>query len=193
MIKSEDTDGEESHGDGAKFRSKDSGSGNVKSGDADNKMPKKYSMDHVAAIPKSPTSLFVYWELSGPRSKYYQKEYSGEVEWRLSLINLDEEGEINWVSEVKIAPDAGNHYLRVQPGNRYRVELGVKLGGVFHPICHTRERIMPSDTPSSAERGAQVSAGIYAEKKTPGEEKQRESIPLGLKWQENILKGMRSS
>ncbi len=151
--------------------------------------PARYGVDYVAIIPKSPTSLFVYWELSGRYSRYCRENCPEE--WFLSLINLKDSGEVSWRSEIPVSPDAGNHYLRVQPGNRYRVELGVRKEGGFHPICHSRERQMPHDAPTTA---AGESGWMQAEETSDsaqkGGEKSRrpeEKKPAGLVWEEGLF------
>ncbi len=161
-------------------------------------MPSGYGLDYVALIPRSPSSLFVYWDLSGPRSDYYRKNHSGEIAWCLSLINLDEGGEVNWKSLVPIEPDSGNHYLKVQPGNRYRVELGVRIGDTFHPICHSRERTTPRDTPpqGGAQPRAAASQHQHGTRVHPDramKPEAEEETPSGLIWNELMLKDLTSS
>ncbi len=153
----------------------------------------RYGLDYVAAIVQSPTSLFVYWELSGQRSDHYRRNGPGEVCWCLSLINLDESGSVRWRTCVPVDPDSGNYYLRVQPGNRYRVELGVRMGGDFHPVCHSRERTTPRDAPPPASRlhWPETAPGAHV-----GEHKDIASgskPPAGLIWERDLIENAGSS
>ncbi len=162
------------------------------------KMPSGYGLDYVALIPRSPSSLFVYWDLSGPRSEYYRKNNTGEIAWCLSLINLDAGGEVNWKSLVPIEPDSGNHYLKVQPDNRYRVELGVRIGDTFHPVCHSRERTTPRDTPpqGGARPGPEASKHQHRPREHAGRAMQPAAeveTPSGLIWREGMQRDLPSS
>ncbi len=161
-----------------------------------NRLPESYGVDYVAIIPKSPTWLFVYWELSGSGSRPYRGSHVGGADWRLSLINVKESGGVNWRTEVGIDPDAGNHYLHVQPGERYRVELGVRTEGLFHPVCHSRQQRVPRDTPAEPpEAPIRTEARWTDGAKAPegGKTGPEKDVPAGLVWDENVMQNQSSS
>lgn len=155
--------------------------------------------DSVSAIPKTPESLFVYWELQGERSGNMAKKMGPRAEWVLRLIDLGS-GKREPLVEADIPVDvqAGDYYLHVSPGGHYRVELGLKAGRVFRAVCHTRDRFMPvaghaPETGASDQGTVRKKAGENSvEKNKMSETSGGEELPSGLVWDPRVM-GMSSS
>jgi len=126
-------------------------------------IPPAYGIDRVVAMPRSPQYLFVYWELSGPKSEQWRAK-DPDCQWYLRVT----ETVSGWRSDVRVDPEAANFYLKVKAGGRYVVELGVMAGSTFHPVCRSRDRELPTGEPSEAE--PVVWAGLHARPAPDGEE-----------------------
>ncbi len=166
-------------------------------GDGRTRFPDRYGLDYVAAIARGPTSLFVYWELSGQRSEHYRKSRTGEPDWCLSLVSLDERGGVRRSTSVSVDPDSGNHYLKVQPGGRYRAELGVRIGGAFHPVCQSRECPVPKDAPAVSPlhrpKTASSTGGVHHAGSGHTGAASGRKTPAGLVWEEGMIENSASS
>lgn len=108
-------------------------------------IPDHYGMDRVQALVRDPHWVFVYWELKGGVLERLRFKYSGDVmaqaRWVLKIdAPLAQQTQI-----VDIDLRTPGWYLKVAPGNRYRVELGCFTpDGVYEPICASREVATPS-------------------------------------------------
>jgi len=105
-----------------------------------------YGVDRIVAMPRSPQYLFVYWELSGAESARRRARPGTRAQWVLRVHETTSSAQ----SDVPVDPQAGNHYLKVKPGGRYMVEMGVREGGRFHTVCASRERQLPVGEASEA-------------------------------------------
>ncbi len=102
--------------------------------------PRPDGEDRIGAVPRDPESIFIYWDLQGPRSAEVAREMGDACEWVLRALDLTE----GTSSIIPIAPEAGNHYLQVKPGRTYGVELAARVEGKWRTICRTGRLIMPS-------------------------------------------------
>jgi hypothetical protein len=106
--------------------------------------PGSYGVDGVRAMPRTPHSVFVYWELSGPQSAQVRKWVGPGCRWVLRLTRQPH-GDCQ---DIETQPEACNYYLHdLRPGTRYVVAAGVIKDGVFIPVCRSREIRLPQDRP----------------------------------------------
>lgn len=103
--------------------------------------------DRIAAIPRDPESVFLYWNLGGPRSAEVAREIGPGCQWVLRVLNLSE----GTSTSIPIEPEAGNHYLRVRPGRTYGFELAAKAAGKWRTMCRTERVQMPPARPARAD------------------------------------------
>ena len=108
-------------------------------------LPEGYGEDKVVAMPRSPDSLFVYWDLTGPESAEIRRRLGDASRWVLRASDTT----TGRRCDTLVDPHAGNHYLRLDPGGRYVVRLGVMAGRIFHPVCRSAECGLPADEPRS--------------------------------------------
>lgn len=120
--------------------------------------------DRIRAIPRDPESVFLYWDLDGPRSAEVIREVGPRCEWVLRALNLSD----GTSRSIPVEPEAGNYYLEVAPGQTYGFELAVKAAGKWRTICRTERVQMPPGKParagaaagSEAERGVRPKPGL---------------------------------
>jgi hypothetical protein len=155
--------------------------------------------DSVSAIPKTPETLFVYWELQGERSRNMAEKMGPHAKWVLRLIDLGSgKMEPSVEADIPVDVEAGDYYLHVSPGGHYRVELGLKAGRVFRAVCHTRDRFMPvaghvPETGASGQGGLGKKAGENSVVgKSVSEASGGKKLPAGLVWDPSLT-GMSSS
>jgi hypothetical protein len=98
--------------------------------------PETYDRDVLVALPIHPTRMFVYWELSGPKGR--ELRASGRP-WVLRCHDVDSGVSLEW----EVEPGVGNYYVHVEPGHRYRFELGTLSAGDFTAVGATRPQLSP--------------------------------------------------
>ena len=52
---------------------------------------------------------------------------------------------------IRVAPEAGNHYVKVTPGQTYRFELAVRALGEWRTLCSTGRVEMPPAGPAAVQ------------------------------------------
>ncbi len=101
--------------------------------------PDGYGADRLEAIVRSPSSLLLYWDLSGPEGARVREGAREGEQWVLRLTDVGS----GQCTETPVETGSRNHYMRVEPGRAYVAELGVGAGEAFRPACRTKEVQMP--------------------------------------------------
>jgi len=87
-------------------------------------IPNHYGMDRIAAMPRDPYWVYVYWELKGGVLDRLRFQHSAEVidnsRWVLRVRTPGIER--HYLVDIDLR--AGQWYLRVAPDTRLRIELG---------------------------------------------------------------------
>lgn len=106
--------------------------------------------DRIAAIVRDPESVFLHWQLNGPRSREAISTLGEDCEWYLRVLNLSD----GTSRTVGVDPEAGNFYVEVAPGQTYGFELAASSGERWRPVCRTdRVEIPPAEPGGPAEGG----------------------------------------
>lgn len=116
-------------------------------GDDGPAMPRGYGEDKLVAMPRGPDSLFVYWDLTGSESARIRRRIGGACEWILRVSDA----ETGWRRDTPVDPQAGDHYLKLKPGGRYVIQIGITATGAFHPVCRSIECRLAPDEPRSCQ------------------------------------------
>jgi hypothetical protein len=104
--------------------------------------------DRIGAVPRGPTSVFVYWDLQGEPSRDAVHQVGPGAEWVLRVLNLTERETISIPVEV----ESGNHYLEVTAGQTYGFELAVRgTGGKWRTVCRTGRVAIPPAGPATSQ------------------------------------------
>jgi len=113
-------------------------------------IPENYGMDRLAAFPRDPQWLFVYWELQGGAIDRLRFHHSAEV-----IDNA------RWVLRVRAGGDAratfvdidlriGQWYLHVTPATTFVIDMGlINQQGHFVEVLKGKEVSTPSAGVSS--------------------------------------------
>ena len=100
-------------------------------------LPLHYGQDRVTALVRDPNSLFVFWELEGPKRAEIARVHGLAVfragSWVLRLHNDAD----NVPQDVPIVLDGCNWYLSVADDRGYVVELGLKVDGRFVSLARS--------------------------------------------------------
>lgn len=105
---------------------------------------KQRGEDRITAIPRDPQSVFVYWELNGPRSAEVVRELGPECQWILRVLNISD----GTSRSIPVARESANYYLDLTAGETYGFELGVRSQGKWRTVCRTERVQMPQGIPS---------------------------------------------
>jgi hypothetical protein len=100
--------------------------------------------DRIAVIVRDPVTVFVYWELNGPRSAEALAALGENSRWCLRVLNLSDGAS----TAVAVDPAARNHYLEVAPGTTYGFELVLTNGERWRSVCRTERVDMPPAEPT---------------------------------------------
>ncbi len=104
----------------------------------ENELKHKYNKTMIRLIVRDPNWLFSYWEVTNP--EYYENQ----PVLRLFAQSTDE------VHDIEIRHNVDNWYIsNVKPKNRYKVAIGFKKDGIFHPLCYSNTVNTPSSQPSN--------------------------------------------
>jgi len=106
--------------------------------------------DAVFAIVRSPTSVFVHWELNGERSTRVRGELGDALVGFLRVLSLTDGAS----RRLPVDLDAGSCYVDVSPGQTYGFEIGATAGGRLRTICRTGRIEVPPAAPVGAGRSA---------------------------------------
>ena len=109
--------------------------------------PDGYGVERLAAFARSPRSLFIYWELTTPADPGLRRAAPGPERWVLRLS----EQTSGQVRDTVVDPRAHNHYMHVEPGGSYVVQLGVSTHGSFRSVCSCGPVRTPDTEASRAE------------------------------------------
>ncbi|MDP6439495.1 MAG: DUF4912 domain-containing protein [Candidatus Brocadiia bacterium] len=149
--------------------------------------PDGYGADRLEAIVRSPSSLLLYWDLSGPEgARVRQGAREGEG-WVLRLTDVGSGRR----TETPVETGSRNYYMRVEPGRAYVAELGAGAGKAFRPACRTKEVQMPPGGGPAAFEQHGPRAGAF-EQKGPSGPAGAETLP-GLTFEPSLLHGGYSS
>ncbi|MFW6457034.1 MAG: hypothetical protein ACOC0A_01955 [Planctomycetota bacterium] len=145
----------------------------------------RLSTTNMGAVVKSPTSLFIWWDI--PDNDPTTEEGDSTISWTLCL---SEEGK---EQKRKIPVDCtdGSYYLDVDPEKTYRVKLGWVEGETFHTERGPVEAQTPSQSPRADDEpewvdvrtGEPIVPPEQASGKRSAEGEQR----AGLDWDEELL------
>jgi hypothetical protein len=109
-------------------------------------LPAGYGDDRIVALVRDPRNIFVYWELSGgaferAKAARGESELAGAV-WALRVVRVGD----GRFFDIPVDPAASNWYLRVEPGCRYQVKVGLVLSsGAFLELAASAEVLTPPE------------------------------------------------
>lgn len=112
-------------------------------------LPAGYGDDRIVALVRDPRNLFVYWELSGgaferAAARRGEAAMAGAL-WVLRVVRVAD----SRFFDIAMDPAAGNWYLRVEAGCRYRVKVGLVLtSDAFLELAASAEVATPPETVS---------------------------------------------
>ncbi len=116
-------------------------------------LPPFYEEDTLVLLPRDPSWLYAYWEISSATLQWVKEEWAGE-EWDLAVRQLrvfrhrwNREGEVESFFDIELSPGAGDWYLEAgQPDHFYHVELGwKKREGNFYCLLRSNTVRTPRD------------------------------------------------
>jgi len=100
-------------------------------------LPLHYGQDQVTVLVRDPNSLFIFWELEGPRRADIARQFGADIfrrgSWVLRLHNDAD----NVPQDVPIVVDGCNWYLSVADDRGYVVEIGLKVNGRFLTLARS--------------------------------------------------------
>ena len=96
-----------------------------------------YNKTFVRLFSRDPYYLFTYWEI-----KEYEFYQNAPI---LRLFHIEEDV----FKDIEINHYTKKWYLKVEPGNRYKVEIGYTKNGIFFPLASSRIVSTPLDRPSA--------------------------------------------
>ncbi len=100
-------------------------------------IPLHYGQDRVTLLVRDPNSLFVFWELEGPRRGEIAREHGGDIfrrsSWVLRVHNDAEAAP----QDVPVVIDGCNWYLSVADDRGYVVEIGLRTDGRFITVARS--------------------------------------------------------
>jgi len=103
--------------------------------------------DRIAAIVRDPGTVFLNWELNGPRSAEARQALGPGCRWCLRVLNLSDGSS----TAIPVDPAARNHYLEVTAGTTYGFELSATDGERWRSVCRTERVEMPPAEPAVRE------------------------------------------
>jgi hypothetical protein len=121
--------------------------------------------DRIAAMPRDPQTVFVYWELHGPRSEQVARELGGGAEWVLRALDLSAGAS----RSAAVDPAGGTCYVDVTPGHVYGFELAVRAGERWRTVCKSGRVEVPPDRPARAGAGRRGGPWLRATSEVPPE------------------------
>jgi hypothetical protein len=109
-------------------------------------LPAGYGDDRIVALVRDPRNIYAYWELSGgafERAKAERGEaaLAGAL-WALRVVRVND----GRFFDIPVNPAAGNWYVRVEPGFRYQIKVGLVLSsGAFLELAASAEVMTPPE------------------------------------------------
>jgi len=113
--------------------------------------------DRIAAIVRDPRTVFLYWELNGPRAAEAVSDLGADCRWYVRVLNLTEGSS----TSIPVDPAARNHYLEVTPGSTYGFELAASDAERWRSVCRTDRVEVPPAEPEvrALRRGTEAAHG----------------------------------
>lgn len=96
-----------------------------------------FNKTFVRLLNRDPYYLFAYWEVR--EREFYENTPV------LRLFHIDKD----IIQDIEINYDTRKWYLKVEPGNRYKVEIGYIKDGIFFPLASSGIVMTPLDRPSA--------------------------------------------
>ena len=88
-------------------------------------LPHKYDKTIVTVLSQTPTTLFVYWEMSDDTQNQFKKMYGNDFFTVTKPILIVYNDTLNYSFEIEINDFANSWYIHINdPDCNYRVELG---------------------------------------------------------------------
>ena len=117
-------------------------------------LPLHYGQDRVTALVRDPNSLFIYWEIEGPRRAEVVRTHGEAAVLRASwVLRLHSDADGGSTQDVPVVADGCNWYLSVAEDTAYVVEIGLKLnGGPFVSLARSNHVRTPRSGASSDTR-----------------------------------------
>jgi hypothetical protein len=101
-------------------------------------LPPRYDVDECVALPITPSSLFVYWEIREATLLHLRSEGEATVVLEIVTVTPTWDGPITSRSHVNVFATWGDYTLSgLNPEAIVRVAVGVKTGGHFRPVAHS--------------------------------------------------------
>ena len=155
--------------------------------------PDGYGADRLEAIVRSPSSLLLYWDLSGPEGARVRQGAREGEQWVLRLTDVGSGRR----TETPVETGSRNYYMRVEPGRAYVAELGAGAGKAFRPVCRTKEVRMPpgggaGGATAFGQQGPRAAAFEQEGSSGPSGPPGARTLP-GLKFEPSLLHGGYSS
>lgn len=100
-------------------------------------IPLHYGQDRVTLLVRDPNSLFVFWELEGPRRAEVAATHGGDIYRRGSWVLRLHDDADNVPQDVPVVADGCNWYLSVADDRGYVVELGLRVNGDFIALARS--------------------------------------------------------
>lgn len=116
-------------------------------------LPYRYNQTIVKILAQTPTSLFVYWDISDEDREIYKKDYGDSFFETTHPVLIIHNDTMNYSFEVDINDFANSWYLKVNDSScDYRIELGrrpnsnsVKIDKDYIYISSSNEIESPND------------------------------------------------
>ncbi|MZP31019.1 DUF4912 domain-containing protein [Heliobacterium undosum] len=112
--------------------------------------------DAISLLPRSPHSLYTYWEVSGEQEEAAASAYHPEEWWKaprqIRLYDITENAELEQAPFLEIdVPDNADHWFiqGVMPAHRYRLAVGRLLPDRFVILLLSDVIETPAAAPSS--------------------------------------------
>ena len=91
-------------------------------------LPYRYNQTVVKVLAQTPTTLFIYWDISDNDIEKFKEKYGNDFFEKTEPVLIIYNDTLNYQFEVKINDFANSWYLHVADSKcDYRVELGLSL------------------------------------------------------------------
>jgi hypothetical protein len=117
-------------------------------------LPPAYGEDRLVLLPRDPTALFAFWEVTPATRLRVLRQLGTTAEGARQVLRLSHAtpwsaGGGAVLLEIEVPPAVQRWHLVVpRPGGSYRVELGLRLrNGSFVPLIPSAATDLPSTTP----------------------------------------------
>ena len=116
-------------------------------------LPYRYNQTVIKVLAQTPTTLFIYWDISDNDRKKYEKEFGENFFQNSKPVLIVHNDTLGYSFEVEINDFANSWYLHVADSKcDYRIELGrrpivknEKLKDDYIPITTSNEMAAPND------------------------------------------------